>query len=119
MTTTRRGGRRVDRARKNASGALAGTVSEPNRTDGERIIVGVDIGRDRGNLAIVWLNQRLHVDPRDTRRRSGISNIADVIDEPVSSTRSARSALTVAGSPARPGLAERGVRLVAPSTTHG
>ena len=44
-----------------AAGGLAGLRGEPDFTDGERIVIGIDIGGERADSAVVWSNESLHV----------------------------------------------------------
>ena len=53
------------------AGAWQECAGEPEFEDGERIVVGVDIGGERSDSAVVWLNESLQVGVEVLARRSG------------------------------------------------
>ena len=53
------------------AGAWQACAGEPDFTDGERIVIGIDIGGERADSAVVWINGELHVGCEVLSRRSG------------------------------------------------
>ena len=62
-------------------GAWQECAGEPDFTDGERIIIGVDIGGERSDSAVVWLNQSLHVGVEVLSGDRAVLDIAEVVHE--------------------------------------
>jgi phage terminase large subunit-like protein len=62
-------------------GAWQACVGEVDFEDGERIVVGVDIGGERSDSAVVWINERLHVGCEVLSGDRAVLNIADVVHE--------------------------------------
>jgi hypothetical protein len=56
-------------------------AGEPDFTDGERIVVGVDIGGERSDSAVVWVNERVHVGVEVLSGDRAVLEIADVVRE--------------------------------------
>jgi phage terminase large subunit-like protein len=56
-------------------------AGEPDFEDGERIVVGIDIGGERADSAVVWLNERLHVGCEILSGDRAVLELADVVRE--------------------------------------
>jgi phage terminase large subunit-like protein len=62
-------------------GAWAACAGEADFTDGERIVVGIDIGGERADSAVVWVNDRLHVGAEILSGDRAVLEIAEVVHE--------------------------------------
>ena len=56
-------------------------AGQPDFTDGERIVVGVDIGGERADSAVVWINERLHVGVEVLSGDRAVLDVAEVVHE--------------------------------------
>jgi phage terminase large subunit-like protein len=63
------------------AGAWQACAGEPDFTDGERIVVGVDIGGERADSAVVWIDERLHVGCEVLSGDRAVLEIAEVVHE--------------------------------------
>ncbi len=63
------------------AGAWQACAGEPAFEDGERIVVGIDIGGERSDSAVVWLNGRLNVGVEVLSGDRAVLDIADVVHE--------------------------------------
>lgn len=63
------------------AGSWQACAGEVRFEDGERIVVGVDIGGERSDSAVVWLNERLHVGCEILSGDRAVLEIADVVRE--------------------------------------
>jgi phage terminase large subunit-like protein len=63
------------------AGSWQACAGEPEFEDGERIVVGVDIGGERADSAVVWINERLHVGCEVLSGDRAVLEIADVVRE--------------------------------------
>jgi phage terminase large subunit-like protein len=63
------------------AGAWQACAGEPEFEDGERIVVGVDIGGERADSAVVWINERLHIGAEILSGDRAVLEIADVVRE--------------------------------------
>jgi hypothetical protein len=50
-------------------------------TDGEPIVIGIDIGGERADSAVVWINERLHVGCEVLSGDRAVLDIAEVVRE--------------------------------------
>lgn len=62
-------------------GAWAACAGETHFTDGEPIVVGIDIGGERSDSAVVWVNSRLHVGVEVLSGDRAVLDIAEVVRE--------------------------------------
>ena len=62
-------------------GSWQACAGEPDFTDGERIVVGVDIGGERADSAVVWINERLHVGVEVLSGDRAVLDIAEVVHD--------------------------------------
>jgi phage terminase large subunit-like protein len=62
-------------------GAWQACAGEVDFTDGERIVIGVDIGGERADSAVVWVNSQLHVGCEVLSGDQAVLEIADVVRE--------------------------------------
>jgi phage terminase large subunit-like protein len=58
-------------------GAWQACVGEPAFTDGEDVLIGVDVGGERSATAVVWVNERLHVGCAIYHGDSGVLEAVD------------------------------------------
>jgi phage terminase large subunit-like protein len=56
-------------------------ASRTSFEDGERIVVGVDVGGERADSAVVWVNERLHVGCEVLSGNRAVLEIAEVVRE--------------------------------------
>lgn len=63
------------------AGSWQGCAGTPRFEDGERIVVGIDIGGERADSAVVWINERLHVGCEVLSGDRAVLEIADVVRE--------------------------------------
>jgi phage terminase large subunit-like protein len=63
------------------AGAWQECAGEPEIEDGERIVIGVDIGGERSDSAVVWLNEELHVGVEVLSGDRAVLDIAEVVRE--------------------------------------
>jgi phage terminase large subunit-like protein len=63
------------------AGAWQACAGEPDFTDGERIVIGIDIGGERADSAGVWLNEHLHVGVKVLSGDRAVLEIAEVVRE--------------------------------------
>ena len=63
------------------SGSWQQCAGETSFEDGERVVVGVDIGGERADSAVVWLNERMHVGVEVLSGDRAVLEIADVVHE--------------------------------------
>jgi phage terminase large subunit-like protein len=62
-------------------GAWQACAGQPDFEDGEAIIIGVDIGGERSDSAVVWVNERLHVGCEILSGDRAVLDIAEVVHE--------------------------------------
>jgi phage terminase large subunit-like protein len=62
-------------------GAWQACAGEPDFEDGERIVVGVDIGGERSDSAVAWINDRIHVGCEILSGDRAVLDIAEVVRE--------------------------------------
>jgi phage terminase large subunit-like protein len=62
-------------------GAWQACAGEPDFEDGEPIVIGIDIGGERSDSAVVWVNERLHVGVEVLSGDRAVLDIADVVHE--------------------------------------
>jgi phage terminase large subunit-like protein len=62
-------------------GAWQACAGEADFENGERIVVGIDIGGERADSAVVWVNERLHVGVEVLSGDRAVLDIADVVRE--------------------------------------
>jgi phage terminase large subunit-like protein len=60
-------------------GAWQRCVGEPRFEDGERIVIGVDVGGSRSSTAVVWISERRKVGCRIFHGETGIDEAADLV----------------------------------------
>ena len=63
------------------TGAWQACAGEPDFEDGERIVVGIDIGGERSDSAVVWISERLHVGVEVLSGDRAVLEIAEAVDE--------------------------------------
>jgi phage terminase large subunit-like protein len=63
------------------AGAWQECAGEADFEDGERIVVGIDIGGERSDSAVVWLNERLHVGCEVMSGDQAVLEVANVVHE--------------------------------------
>jgi phage terminase large subunit-like protein len=62
-------------------GAWQACAGEVDFTDGERIVIGVDIGGERADSAVVWINEKMHIGVEVLSGDRAVLEIADVVHE--------------------------------------
>jgi phage terminase large subunit-like protein len=62
-------------------GAWGACAGETEFEEGEPIVVGIDIGGERSDSAVVWINERLHVGCEVLSGDRAVLEIADVVRE--------------------------------------
>lgn len=62
-------------------GAWQACAGETSFEDGERVVVGIDIGGERADSAVVWINERLHVGCEVLSGDGAVLEIAEVVRE--------------------------------------
>jgi Terminase large subunit, endonuclease domain len=61
--------------------AWAASAGVPDFTDGERIVIGIDIGGERADSAVAWINENLHIGCEVLSGDRAVLEIADVVHE--------------------------------------
>jgi Terminase large subunit, endonuclease domain len=63
------------------TGAWQACAGEKDFEDGEPVVIGVDIGGERADSAVVWINEKMHVGGEILSGDRAVLEIADVVHE--------------------------------------
>jgi phage terminase large subunit-like protein len=63
------------------TGAWQACAGETHFEDGEPVVIGVDIGGERADSAVVWINEKMHVGGEILSGDRAVLEIADVVHE--------------------------------------